>query len=230
MITKRLLIPLLFFTALLFSACTFEFSTVIEADGSGELVFEWSASESDFRAIADVSDQDYRDLIDESEMNCKSAEDAPDLPEGTVVEYRELGNTFSCKIIIPFEDIDELIAQYQDMEFIEIGIVEMNSDGELDYKLTVDLTDADDSEFEALDEFEFLWNLTVPGSPTDHNADRERGRTLIWDLEPGEFIDIEVQSVPAGSNWLLIAGIVLVCFVGLIVVGVAVGMLLRQNK
>ncbi|MBW8010354.1 MAG: hypothetical protein FVQ83_03810 [Chloroflexi bacterium] len=223
---SKLLFLSLLLTTLLFSACTVKFTTVINSDESGEFKILLSLSEDDIDAIEDEMNQDFEDFLDdetnENDLQdaCESVEDESDLPRGATVKYSDRSGTFTCEITIPFDDLDELEEIYADMGLASVNRLRINSDGELDYEVDLLLYGMDDPDDIGIDDFDFSWNVEVPGKAVNDNSDDSSGNTLTWDLDPrDDNVSVEVESEPGTSIWLWVAIIGGLCFFGLLVLG-----------
>lgn len=213
-------------TALLFSACTMRFTTDIKSDGSGEFKILLSITKEDIDAIEDELNEDFEDFIDgqtgENDIQdaCESVEDEDDFPREGSVKYSERGNTFSCEITIPFDDLDALEEIYGDMGLANVNRLRINSDGDLDYEVDVSMFGMDDPDDLGIGDFEYSWNVKVPGKAVKDNADDVSGSTLTWELDPrDDSVSIEVESEPSTNIWIWVLVIGGLCFFGLLVLG-----------
>lgn len=221
---------LLTLAALLISACSYNFTTVIASDGSGEFIIEMAITAADIELIEEEQDQDFEDMAfdetgeDNLEDACFAIEDELDF-RGSDAEFKSRAGGYSCRVIVPFDDLYELIAIYEEIGLADDLRIRMNSDGDLDYRLDLDMFGIEeDPEFAVFDEFEMQWKLTLPGRVTGHNADQRRGRTLSWDMLTGDdILRIDAESVPTAFNWLLYGGIGLFCLCAFALVAAGAG-------
>jgi hypothetical protein len=217
---------------------------VINADESGEFIIKFTVTEEDIKDMEDEMGEDFEDFLDnefgENDLEdvCKVMEDEGDFPSSADAEYSEAGGEFSCEITIPFDDIDELIDIYADMDIGEIKDIDLDRDGDLTYELDVDMTNAEDEEEFGVSGIEYLWHVTVPGSIEDSNADEVKGRTLTWELEPGYVERIDLVGGPGGlltgltdsvSVWWIF-GFGLLCLCGLALAGGGAGFYFYTKK
>ena len=237
---KRNHLNLLFLsiTILLISACSFQFSTVIESDGSGEFSIEMEFTEDDFALMGAVSGEELLDQAGgDSDALCgEMGSDLGDFPSGARVEYQEKDGGFVCKFFMPFSDLDELNQIYEDMD-IDVNRLEI-VDGNLEYDVAMDMAGSE-SDFDiGFGLIEIGWSLTVPGTVGDNNATNVDGRTLTWEMDGGGVQRFEAESSKAGSLsfltdssslvWLL--GFGLLCLCGLVLVGGGVGFYFYNKK
>lgn len=245
---KRNHLNLLFLsiTILLISACSFQFSTVIESDGSGEFSIEMEFTEDDFALMGAVSGEELLDQAGGEAALCgEMGSDLGDFPSGARVEYQEKDGGFVCKFFMPFSDLDELNRIYADMD-IDVNRLEI-VDGNLEYDVAMD-TSRGESDFDiGFGLIEIGWSLTVPGTVGDNNATNIDGRTLTWEMDGGAVQHFEAQSSSGGSfpslpslpsipgfsedsllGWILALGFLCLC--GLVLVGGGVGFYFYNKK
>lgn len=236
---KIKLLFLLVVAALLVTGCNYDFSTTIEPDGSGEFAIDMTITAEDIKSIEQETGEDFEDYAlsetgeDSLEDSCYVVEDDIDVP-GAFAEFEPRAGGYTCRVTIPFDDIDELIEIYDEIGLAEDLRISMNSDGNLHYRLDIDMYGVeDDPDLAMLDDVEIHWNLTVPGSVTDHNADKRRGRTLSWNLLTGDdIVRIDAESVPSTFNWLLYGSIAVLCLclMTLVVGGVGLFLYFRRKN
>ena len=241
---KRLLISLLSAIALMLSACSIYFTTEFNDDGSGEFMITFTVTEEDIEDVEDEFDQNIDDILDDEfgesnfEDACEEMEDQMDLPRSADSEFSEGAGAFKCEIIIPFDDIDELIEIYEDIDIVEVKDIDLDRDGDFNYEMDIDMVGAEDADEFGVRQIEYYWEVTVPGSVEDSNADDAKGRTVTWELDPGYIQKIEVFGGPGGlfagltngSSFWWIAGIGLLCLFGLVLVGGGVGFYFYAQK
>lgn len=150
---KRNHLNLLFLsiTILLISACSFQFSTVIENDGSGEFGIEMEFTEEDFALMGAVSGEELLDQAGgDSDALCgEMGSDLGDFPSGARVEYQEKDGGFVCKFFMPFSDLDELNQIYADMD-IDVNRLKI-VDGNLEYDVAMDMAGSESDLISDLD-------------------------------------------------------------------------------
>lgn len=191
----RKLIALTAVLVLVATACKIEtnFGATIQADGSGTIILEIGVDEEAAQFFLDGSDP-FED------------NDFADMPGATVREEQRGDLTFYV-----------LEAEVDDVTDIREGLVD--ADGGVLNDLTITVTDdrvtvsgsasAEDTVSDAgeldldipLDEiFSATVFFTMPGAILDHNADRQDGNTLFWEVPiTGGTLDIQATSDPAGT-------------------------------
>lgn len=242
--SKLVFISLVSLLGLFSAACSVHFTTVINSDGSGDFKIKYVITEKDIQDVEDEFDQDFEDFLDDQfgendlEEVCNVLEDEGDLPRSADAEYSEAEGEFSCEITIPFDDIDELVEIYEDLDIGEIRDIDLGRDGDLTYELDMDMTDAEGEDEFGVSGIEYLWIVTVPGSVEDSNASEVKGRTLTWELEPGYVERIDLIAGPGGlltglidaSSVWWIFGFGLFCLCGLALAGGGAGFYFYTKK
>jgi hypothetical protein len=177
--------------------------------------------------LAALSGEDPEDLVEE--MRADLLEDAP---EGVTEEPYEDDEFQGSRMVmdgVPLEEFD-----FDDDETLSI----VHEDGEYRVSGVLDLTGAE--EFGELSEeeqrlldvggasMEVRVAITFPGDVIEHNGELD-GRTVTWEPEFGESVDIEALADDSGGSsfpWL-VAGVV----TGVLVIGaLALLLLLRRRE
>lgn len=223
--SKLLFISLVSMLALLVSACSLQFTTNINADGSGEFIIEIDVTAEDIADIEDEWSDDFDDFLDDEygdndpEDICESLLDSLDIPRDAEFDFTERAGGFTCTLTIPFDDDNELEDLYQELGFGQVDRIRMNRDGELKYAMDVAVYFPDE-DYLGVQDVEVNWIVTAPGSITDEGTSDDRsGRTLTWDLRSGRDERIEFESAAGGFNWLLVMAIGLACLCALVLLG-----------
>ena len=181
--------------ALVATACKLEtnFGAVINADGSGTIIGEIGLDEEAAELFLQGADPfDGNDLAD--------------LPGARTREETRGDMTY----YIIESDVDDITAAENELVDNESSLL-----SELDITVTDDLVtvsgqaSADETlggEAEGFDPVVFEDSIsatvyfTMPGAITSHNADRQDGNTLYWDIPVlGGTLDIQAQSDPRGT-------------------------------
>ena len=163
----------------------------VEPDGTGTVEIEMLLSETLTELAEAFSDEDAGDLcaemLDESAMS--------DMPAGA--EARELSKDGWCgaEISFPFTDFD--LTEFSTADGMPIRLWVENQTVFFDLDVSDLIGDADEDEdmsfqqmaalakvFDMeLDEPKMLFEVTLPGTSVDHNADSAQGSTFNWELD-----------------------------------------------
>jgi hypothetical protein len=79
---------------------------------------------------------------------------------------------------------------------------------------------------------EMTWELTVPGSVGENNADEVSGNTLTWNLNASGVNNMHAESnpTPAWLWWAIGIGLACLCVIVIVAVGLGVFFLVRRNR
>jgi hypothetical protein len=220
-VNKKAFGILVILLALLASACTFQFSTTVNEDGTGKFVTEFGLTTDEISQLESFGGESFDDLCSEDEF-------AADGPEGATVVQEERGDEIWCVATLPFNDLSGLEEAYRDMD-VQINTLSMTED-EFVYDVTFDMGggEGDLSALTAMGvELSMNWQVVTPGRVIEHNADQVDGDVLTWNLDPTGTANLQVRSNVGGGgfNLLLIVGIV----VALVVIAGAIFMLTRRK-
>jgi hypothetical protein len=208
--TKLQVVGLLVCAAVL-TACTFQFSTVVNADGTGEFRTEIGVN---------ADEQEQLSLLSEGELDSFCSMDLllEDMPADVDFREEQRGDETWCVATQSFTNLDELRGHYGDTD-IQVNRLEITEDQfyyDVDIYLGAQELGADDLEMmEAFGiDFKVSWELTAPGSVISHNADEVDGRTLRWNLSPGGNVNMAAESNLGGGGipvlvWVVIGGILI---------------------
>lgn len=219
---KKALGILVILLALLASACTFQFSTTVNEDGTGKFVTEFGLTTEEISQLEAFGGESFDDLCTEDEFTTGG-------PEGATVVQEERGDEIWCVATLPFTNLSELEAAYSEMD-VQINTLSLTED-EFIYDVTFDMGGGEEGDLSALAamgvELNMHWQVVTPGRVVEHNADEVDGDVLTWNLDPTGTANIMVRSNVGGGgfNPLLVVGLV----VALIVI-VAVVVLLARRK
>lgn len=214
MIPRRLHFLRLATLALVLTACTVNFNTIIEPDGSGLWQTEVGLNPQDID-ILESSGSTVDQFCNDLEV---------DVPEGASVVLEERGDERWCVAPTPFASLDELRAIYSDMDGMTIHALALEGD-EVVYDIELDLVAGESGLMGALTP-NMSWVLTMPGRVLEHNAHAQDGRHLTWDMQTDKPLVATARSSaragPALPNLgtvggaMLTAGLGLCCCTGLL--------------
>ena len=230
-LTRRALRPLLLLVGLALAACTFQVNTTITPTGAGEL-----RSEIGFTA----EDKDMLKTIATSpDKFCADAQSGGDLPEDAPVTIEERGDETWCVATVAFASLDELSTTYTGMQGVKINTLTLTPTG-LTYDVDISFT-GEQTEQVGADQVLFKWQVTAPGTITEHNADEVDGNTLTWNVGIGETVNARVVTTispvqalgGAGGglpSWLIPTVVGLCCCLLLLVAVVVVVVVVMRRR
>ncbi len=238
---RRGLVILLLSAAL--AGCSMEAATQVNHDGSGNLSTAIGLTPADEAGLADLGGGTSQDF-------CKQVEDRTRLPSGGTIKEEQRDGATWCVAEVPYQDLNQLHDLYQQIGNIDIRQLQL-ADGEFLYDVVIDLSDlsAEGVDPTLLDSLQLAidWKLTLPGDVGDNNADQAQGGTLVWHLQTGQVNHLHAQSrltsptdqsgptlpglTTSGVPSLLwIIGLVLVCLLGLVLLGALVVVLITRSR
>lgn len=211
------LVLVLSIAILLLSACKANFVTELKADGSGTFKQEMGFTPDEVSSMSLGGESDFCSGVDTQ---------TSELPPNTTVTKEQRGEETWCVFASPFGSLTELKTIYGSMDIV-INQLDI-SGSKVTYDITLDMS----GDSGMMGPMEIKWIVTMPGSVQSHNADEVDGRTLTWNLETGAQNHIQATSSSSNNTWWIIGGIALVClcFLGLVVIGVVVFLVLRKKK
>lgn len=202
---KRSLWIFMVLLVLLGSACTFQFSTTVNEDGSGKFVTEMGMTADELAQLEAFGGESF-DTI------CTVDEFAPTTVEGVTVEQEERGDEIWCVATMPFNDLAGLVDTYGEMD-VQVNELSMTED-EFVYDINFGFGDDPEMDLSSLAamgvEFNLIWQVVTPGRVTEHNADEVDGDVLSWNLSPTGENHILARSNVGGGGFptALLIGIV----------------------
>jgi hypothetical protein len=221
---KVFLFILLAWGALLLSACTVNFHTVINKDGSGDWITEMGFTKSDQESLQSFG---YANI----EAYCNEA--AADLPDNATMTIEQRGEETYCVFTASFASLEELRQAYAETDGLTINRLEI-VDGVLYYDIAMDMS-SDSGDLDSA--LSTTWMVTMPGTIQNHNAPQIEGNKLIWPLASGQVVSIQAQSKISGfaltgdtTTWITVALGCLCCLIILIVVAVVVFLVVRNKR
>jgi hypothetical protein len=234
---KRGLLALLGIFALVASACTFQFSTQINEDGSGAQIIEFGVSaeeQEQLQALMEMSGEGG-DSPEEFTMEqlCQDEELLSEMPVQASLELEQRDDGDWCVARREFATLDELREIFADGE-MSLNTLEMTEESFV-FDLDFDLGDMGGEDLSSLEllgfGFDFVFKLQAPGSTVEHNADEydESTNTLTWFMQPGAVNNIHAETDLSTFPTTLVIGIVAGVIVLALVV-VAIIFLSRRGR
>ena len=163
----------------------------VEPDGTGTVEIEVLLSETLAEFAEAFSDEDTGDLC--AEMLNESG--ISDLPAGAEVRDRSKDGWCGAEISFPFTDFDLTELSTDDgmpirlwvenqMVFFDLDVSDLIGDADEDEDMSFQQMAALAKVFDMeLDEPKMLFEVTLPGTSVDHNADSAQGSTFNWELD-----------------------------------------------
>ena len=215
--------------ALMASACTFQFTTQINDDGSGAQIIEFgvtSEEQEQLQALMAMSGEDSQGMEDFSmEQLCQDDELLSEMPVEASMQIEERDDGDWCVARREFANIDELRQIFAEGE-MELNTLELTDDAFV-FDLDFDLGDMGEEDLSSLEAFgfgfDFLFKLQAPGDALENNADEygEATNTYTWNMVPGTVNNIHVETDLSSFPTMLVVGIgVGVVVLALVVIGV----------
>lgn len=205
----------------LLPACTANFITDIQSDGSGLFTQEYIMS------IDELTSYGY--TVGEDVCTEEMGMDLSEMPPGTILRQEESEEDITCIFETSFASMDELQTIYGD--YLDSIVNDLRiENNKVYYDVTLDLGE------ENILEMGFLasWIVKFPGTVSEHNADTQQGNTLTWDMTSGGLLNIRAVSdagVGSSTVWWVV-GIVsfCLCLIVLAAVITLIVVLMRRNK
>lgn len=238
-----LLIPLL---ALLLSGCiTLRLETKINKDDSGEKAFIFALDKSVMsmmESMAQESDAEMDDIWAEARAN------ANDIAGAKIEDYKT-DDVEGIKIIVPFDNLEELEALNSSEIFEGTDVVSVRQDGntrELEATIQIGdimsgLDEAGAGELGGFDpsdlDIEYIYVIDVQGKVLEYspqNIAKIEGSKVTWDLSQasGDTVTLRIKWQPGGGLGTMT--ILLIALAGgalvLIIVGVVVVVIMRGKQ
>jgi hypothetical protein len=201
--------------ALLASACTFQFTTQINDDGSGAQIIEFGTTaeeQEQLQTLMAMGAEGGEGMEDFSmEQLCQDDELLSEMPVESSMQIEEREDGDWCVARREFANLEELRQIFTEGE-MGLNTLEMTDDSfvfDLDFDLG-DMAQEDLSSLEAFGfGFDFIFKLRAPGDAVEHNADEydEGTNTYTWYMEPGVINNIHVESDLSTFPTTLVVGI-----------------------
>ena len=178
--------------ALLLGACTVNSHTTVNANGAGALAYEIGLSKTDADTLSGLGQT--------PDQFCDSLNTQSDLPAGATITRERRGADYYCIISTPFASLAALRRAYAGTKGITVNELQI-ADGKFIYDVTVDGASAasDAGQFGGFQP-SVNWQVTVPGTVGNNNADKVDGRTLTWDISTAGARNIHVESTAGGLS------------------------------
>ncbi|MCC7361618.1 MAG: hypothetical protein IT317_19195 [Anaerolineales bacterium] len=230
-LTCRALRLFVLLVGLALAACTFQVNTTITATGAGELRSEIGFTQEDKEMLKTIATS--------PDKFCADAQSGGDLPEGAPVTIEERGDETWCVVTVGFASLDELTKVYSDMQGVKINALTLTPSG-LTYDVDISFT-GEQTEQVGADQVLFKWQVTAPGTISEHNADEVDGNTLTWNVGIGETVNARVvttispvEALTGGGgglpNWVIPTVVGLCCCLLLLVAAVVVGVVVMRRR
>ncbi|MGD8823094.1 MAG: hypothetical protein PVG63_08335 [Anaerolineales bacterium] len=215
MMKKTGYLALIAIVALMASACTFQFTTQINDDGSGAQIIEFGATTEEqdqlqtLMAMGAEAGQDVQEFS--MEQLCQDDELLSGMPVEASMQVEEREDGDWCVARREFANIEELRQIFSEGD-MGLNTLEMTEDSfvfDLDFDLA-DMAQEDISSLEAFGfGFDFVFKLQAPGNAVDYNADEydEATNTYTWYMEPGAVTNIHVETDLSTFPMTLVIGI-----------------------
>ncbi|MBN2556519.1 MAG: hypothetical protein JXA97_11315 [Anaerolineales bacterium] len=179
--------------AAVLSSCTFVFDTHLESDGSGVIWLGFSLPVTEAMVLENFGDASVEEI-------CRRADFGGDSPEQIVPVYEEINGVISCTGERTFENVQELRAIYEDYGVVVDRLGKQGRRFEFDAVL--DLTDMSMDNAGIFGEVDvdagIEWRLTMPGTPTESNADEVMNSTFLWQIPLGGRLEMHAVSNTGG--------------------------------
>lgn len=223
---KTRLIALMAVITLLASACTFQFTTQINDDGSGSQIIEFGVTteeQAQLQALMAMGAEGGQNAGDFSmEQLCQDDELLNEMPIETSMQIEEREDGDWCVAQRQFASLDDLRQIFTEGE-MGLNTLEMTDDSFV-FDLDFDLGDMTQDDLGAMEDvgfgFDFIFKLRAPGAAVENNADEydESTNTYTWYMEPGTVNNIHVETDLSTFPMTLVIGIV----VGVVVLALVV--------
>jgi hypothetical protein len=216
--------------SILLAGCRMNVITEIGSSGGGTLTTEIGMTPDEVAQLQSLGGESGDSVCSAFSSDQLGAADAP------AFEEKQRGEETWCVAAVPFADVDELAALYQEMGSVRIRELTLR-EGLLVYDLEIDAQGSD----QAMALVETTWVLVLPGKLGTHNADRVDGNRLTWTLESGSVSGVQASSdllAPSlpfgldGSEGRIIAAVACACCGGvfLLLVLLVIVLLFRRKR
>jgi hypothetical protein len=205
--------------SVLLMGCTIQVHTTINSDGSGIYSTVIGFTEEEKSSLESV-DTNMQKMCDDSHSSAEAS-----YPGKTVTSKVEDHNGMTqCVVDVAFSNLDELRQIYEQEGQITVNQLQFE-----DQRLIYDITFIGDSSNEDSSSpfgelgglvagvIDASWQVEVPGTVGDNNADRVENNLLIWNLEAlTKDKNIYVESKTGGLSLPIVAtvALLLLCIIG----------------
>lgn len=219
---RYLIVPMLIAFSVFLAACSVNFVATVKPDGSGEFGMEFILTAQDKETLAGMG-ASMDDLCEGL-----GSQSGAGLPLEMAFRQEEHGGDTWCIASLPFKTLDELhdnIESSQESSF-RVNRLEIQGD-QFFFDVDVDMGGSDMSDLGFSIDMNLSWKLTVPGTVGAHNANRVEGRTLIWDLDIGQNVNMRAESSTSTIN---IGLLLIFILLALLIVGTLIALLVVLVK
>ncbi len=213
---------LLFLVTLGISACTIQFTTIVQPDGSGELRVEFGLrpdEQAELESIATSLDS-----------LCTAPQDWVRVPSGSKTYVAQRGEEQWCGTSLPFANLNDLQALLVDQPGVLVNQIVFLEDRFI-FDVTINVSRKLEIQGQKYVAPDVVWQLTVPGTLVGHNADTFEDNTLTWIVRRGELRTLRAESVlsiPSSlfgtglpTSFITLIGLPCLCLLGLAGAGFA---------
>lgn len=209
------------------SACAITSHTTVKDTGAGTLAYEIGLDKTDLQTLSGLGET--------PEQFCESMNSQGNLPKGSSIKTEQRGDAYYCIVTTPFASLAALRESYgtKGVSIQQMDLV----NGKFVYDMTVDgatLVSGDGSQFSNFQPT-LNWQVTVPGTVGNNNADKVDGNTLTWVITTNGPQNIHAESAVSagglpGGNLATIVAALCGCLLCLGVLGAAGGGLYWWTK
>lgn len=175
------------------SGCTFVLDTDLGSDGSGTVTIGFSMPRAEALMLESMSDVSPEDICREANFGATAETDI-------VPVYADEDGVVSCFAIQPFDNVQDLARIYENYG-AQVETLGKQS-RRFVFDAVLDLSDVSLNNLGLLGDVEMdgeiEWRLTMPGTPTESNADEVDGSTFIWRIPLGERTSMHAVSNTGG--------------------------------
>ncbi len=204
---------------LLLSACAYQLTTDLSADGNGQFIGERYFHANDRAALQDDGTT--------PQAFCEDFQARGRLPAQQLT-YEEHEDAFRCKVTLSFGSLDELRGIHAQLDGVTVNELALTGD-KLTYDVSILMASSPGSAQVGAAE-QLNWVLRPPGTVSTHNADDDQNDQLTWNIAYDTPVTAHAESTISLTD--RIGGLVpwlvgLACVVGLIIVAVAALTIMR---
>lgn len=175
------------------SSCTFVIDTDLGSNGSGTVTIGFSMPRAEALTLETMSDVSLEDICREANFGTTAETDV-------VPVYADEDGVVSCFATQSFDNVQDLARIYENYG-AQVDTLGKQSRRFM-FDAVLDLSDVSTDNlglFGGLDvDGEIEWRLTMPGTPTESNADEVAGSTFIWRIPLGARTDMHAVSNTGG--------------------------------
>ncbi len=229
------------------TACTYDALVRVDEEGEAEIQIIIAVDDFFLNLVPD-GETPLTDLVDEIEQQT-IFDEGPF--EGAHVELYEQDGLFGFRMTAPFNPRVFSLSEFFDNDSPFGLLGDMSSIGEYEFERTEnddgwiflieqpiesdplanlgDMLEGSDLEGFDIPSPTLTFRLDLPGEIIKHNADREDGDILVWDIDPSEDISISAVSRDS-SDFPNIASIAIAATFALILIGIIVAVTISRRR